>query len=228
MIAIIAAMDEEIIEIRKKIEVIDSYKIAKCEYYIGKMHNKNVILVKTGIGKVNASMAMTVLFEKYDISYVINIGSAGGVKEEASVGDIVVADNTVYHDADSTEFGYQYGQIPGMPLKYECSDVLKNKCIDILSDQHLNHHIGTIGTGDSFIAREDQLMIIKSKFDNLIAVEMEACAIAQICYNYDVPYIILRALSDIAGKESNITFDKFLQKAVINSSMITSELVKRI
>lgn len=228
MIAIVAAMAEEIAEIKQLILINKEYKKANCLIFEGNLHDKEVILMQTGIGKVNAAMAMTLLLDSYDIDLVINIGSAGGLKTDCAVGDIVIANETIYHDVDAVTFGYEYGQVPGMPLSYKGDTELISICENILKEIDLNFHVGVIGTGDSFIGSEIQLNKIRKDLPHLIAVEMEACAFAQVCYQYQKPFLILRSLSDIAGKESTMLFTDFLKVAVANSTKIVNALVEKI
>lgn len=227
-IAIIGAMEEEVALLRDAMEVEAVRTIAHVEFTKGKLNHRDVVLLKSGIGKVNVAIATTLLFEHYNIDYVINTGSAGGLHEEANIGDVVISTGTLYHDVDVTGFNYAYGQVPGMPAIYESNVSLVKKVESILDKIGKNYWLGTIGTGDSFINRLDQMELIKKNCPSVIAIEMEAAAVAQVCHHYEKPFIIVRALSDIAGKESHISFNEFLTVAAKESSEMVSELVSMI
>ncbi|MCI8701482.1 MAG: 5'-methylthioadenosine/S-adenosylhomocysteine nucleosidase [Turicibacter sp.] len=227
-IAIIGAMEEEVALLRDAMEVEEVRTIAHVEFTKGKLNHRDVVLLKSGIGKVNVAIATTLLFEHYNIDYVINTGSAGGLHEEANIGDVVISTGTLYHDVDVTGFNYAYGQVPGMPAIYESNVSLVKKVESILDKIGKNYWLGTIGTGDSFINRLDQMELIKKNCPSVIAIEMEAAAVAQVCHHYEKPFIIVRALSDIAGKESHISFNEFLTVAAKESSEMVSELVSMI
>ena len=227
-IAIIGAMEEEVALLRDAMEVEEVRTIAHVEFTKGKLNHREVVLLKSGIGKVNVAIATTLLFEHYNIDYVINTGSAGGLHEEANIGDVVISTGTLYHDVDVTGFNYAYGQVPGMPAIYESNVSLVKKVESILDKIGKNYWLGTIGTGYSFINRLDQMELIKKNCPSVIAIEMEAAAVAQVCHHYEKPFIIVRALSDIAGKESHISFNEFLTVAAKESSEMVSELVSMI
>lgn len=140
----------------------------------------------------------------------------------------MISTGTLYHDVDVTGFNYAYGQVPGMPAIYESNVSLVKKVESILDKIGKNYWLGTIGTGDSFINRLDQMELIKKNCPSVIAIEMEAAAVAQVCHHYEKPFIIVRALSDIAGKESHISFNEFLTVAAKESSEMVSELVSMI
>jgi len=224
-IAIIGAMEEEVQLLRQMIEVKEVKHIIHVEFTVGTLSGREVVLMRSGIGKVNAAVATTLLFEHFDIKAVINTGSAGGLHPEANVGDVVVSNGVLYHDVDVTGFDYAYGQVPGMPAQYlPCSDLVE-KVQQVLKASGKTYWQGAIGTGDSFINRPDQLALIKKNTPDAVAIEMEAAAVAQVCHLYGKPFVILRALSDIAGKESHLTFPEFLAVAAKESSEMVRDLV---
>jgi adenosylhomocysteine nucleosidase len=226
MIAIIGAMEQEVEAIKNRMQSVNEKRIAHTLFYEGLLEGKSVVLSQSGIGKVNASVSTTLLFQHYDVDYVINIGTAGGIKMDCNVLDIVISHQVGYHDVDVTGFNYSLGQVPGMPVFYESNQALIEKVKTILEQENFPYHEGLIVSGDSFINRPDQIDVIKTNFNNAIAVEMEAASIAQVCHVFQKPFIILRSLSDIAGKESNISFDTYLEKAAANSSRFIEALIK--
>lgn len=224
-IGIIGAMDEEIEYLKRLMTDRSEWKVANVLFIEGKIDNQEIILLKSGIGKVNAAMATTILMEKYSPSYVINTGSAGGFATELEVGDVIIANEVVYHDVDVTAFDYHYGQVPNMPPAFKTDEQLIRKVKTTLDTLHIRNKIGLLGTGDSFINDQAMITSIKQNFPKMVAAEMEGAAIAHVCYQYSTPFIIIRAISDIAGKESPISFKKFLQLAAKNSSNIIQHFI---
>ncbi len=228
MIAIIGAMSEEVLEIKSKIKNMTEKTYVNIKFYEGMIEDKFVVLMQSGIGKVNASLSTTVLLEHYNIEKVINIGTAGGLKPDCEVLDIVISENVFYHDVDVTAFSYKLGQVPQMPLYFKSDENLVVLAEKILKTEKLAYHKGLIASGDQFISNEEQRKRILTQFSEVIAVEMEASAIAQVCYIYKKPFIILRSLSDIAGKESELTFSKFLEQSATNSANIVLKLINNL
>lgn len=218
-IAVIGAMEEEVRILREKLEQKKTETVAGCEFTVGELSGHEVILLKSGIGKVNAAMSTTILLERYKPEKVINTGSAGGFHHTLNVGDVVISTEVRHHDVDVTVFNYEYGQVPGMPAAFEADAALvalAERCMKSGDDVQVVK--GTIATGDSFMNDPQRVDFVRSKFKDLYAVEMEAAAVAQVCYQYNVPFVIIRALSDIAGKESDISFDQFLDQAALHST----------
>ncbi len=228
-IAIIGAMEEEVTLLREKMENRTVETIAGCEYTLGTIAGKKVILLRSGIGKVNAAMSTSILLVKYKPDYVINTGSAGGFHPQLNVGDIVISDEVRHHDVDVTAFGYEYGQVPQLPPAFEANGELVQIAQKAAAEiDEIQVVTGLIATGDSFMSDPKRVEAIKDKFVNLQAVEMEAAAIAQVAYQFGIPFVIIRALSDIAGKESDLSFEQFLEKAAINSATLVLKIVAAI
>ncbi|HLS22463.1 MAG TPA: 5'-methylthioadenosine/adenosylhomocysteine nucleosidase [Pseudogracilibacillus sp.] len=225
---IIGAMEEEVAYVKAQIEQLKEVTIANCTFYEGKIQEKNVVLLQSGIGKVNAAMATTILMERFAPDIVINTGSAGGFSTKLSVGDLVISDEVVHHDVDATAFEYAYGQVPQMPPSYKAEPILIEKISTLLQEMNLPYEIGLIATGDSFMSDSERVAFVKEQFPNMLAAEMEGVAIAQVCYQYDIPFIIIRALSDIAGKDSAVSFEHFLKTAAKNSSDLILRFIKEV
>ena len=228
-IAIIGAMEEEVEILRNKMEDLQQETIAGCEFNIGKLDGADVVLLKSGIGKVNAAMSTAILLEKYAPSVVINTGSAGGFSPELKVGDVVISTEVVHHDVDVTIFGYAYGQVPQLPPTFKADE----KLIAIAEEaakkiEEVQVVKGLIATGDSFMNDPERVQFVRGKFPELQASEMEAAAIAQVSHQFGIPFIVIRALSDIAGKESNISFEAFLETAAIHSSQLVENIVQQL
>ncbi|WP_416827384.1 5'-methylthioadenosine/S-adenosylhomocysteine nucleosidase [Ectobacillus polymachus] len=228
-IAVIGAMEEEVRILRDKLENKTMEIVAGSEFTKGDYAGHEVILLKSGIGKVNAAMATTILLERYQPDKVINTGSAGGFHQSLNVGDVVISTDVRHHDVDVTIFNYEYGQVPGMPAAFEADAelvALAETCMKNVEGVQVAK--GTIATGDSFMNDSERVAFIRSKFKDLYAVEMEAAAVAQVCYQYNVPFVIIRALSDIAGKESNVSFDQFLDQAALHSTTFIENMLKEL
>ncbi|WP_163537835.1 5'-methylthioadenosine/S-adenosylhomocysteine nucleosidase [Gracilibacillus sp. YIM 98692] len=227
MIGIIGAMDEEVELLKSKMEVKEHLQVANGDFYVGGLEGKEVVLLKSGIGKVNAALATTILHERFQPEYVINTGSAGGFHHDLEVGDIVISSEVVHHDVDVTAFDYDYGQVPGLPATFLAQPTLVEKAM--LAAKQLDNGIqamkGQISTGDSFMQDIERVNFVRSKFPDMIATEMEAAAIAQVCHQYDTPFVVIRALSDIAGKDSSISFESFLAKAANNAAQLIISII---
>ncbi|MCU9613959.1 5'-methylthioadenosine/S-adenosylhomocysteine nucleosidase [Caldibacillus lycopersici] len=228
-IAIIGAMEEEVTILRNEIKNQQVETIANSEFTSGTMNNKDVVLLKSGIGKVNAAMSTSILLEKYKPDVVINTGSAGGLHPDLKVGDIVISTEVRHHDVDATVFGYEYGQVPQMPPAYVADEKLQEIAVRSAKEiSEVQTVKGLIATGDSFMSDPERVQAIGKRFTNLQAVEMEAAAIAQVAYQFGVPFVIIRSLSDIAGKESNISFEQYLETAAVNSAKLVMAIINQL
>ncbi|NPC93463.1 5'-methylthioadenosine/S-adenosylhomocysteine nucleosidase [Bacillus sp. WMMC1349] len=228
-IAIIGAMEEEVTILRSQLKQSKTEVIANCEFTSGSYEEKEIVLLKSGIGKVNAAMSTTILLDRFKPDYVINTGSAGGFHQALNVGDIVISTEVRHHDVDVTAFDYEYGQVPQLPAAFQAdSQLIKIAEEEARELSHIQIVKGTIATGDSFMSDPERVAFIRSKFENLYAVEMEAAAVAQVCHQFTVPFVVIRALSDIAGKESEVSFDQFLEQAAKHSTELVLRMVKKI
>ncbi|RTR35362.1 5'-methylthioadenosine/S-adenosylhomocysteine nucleosidase [Robertmurraya yapensis] len=228
-IAIIGAMEEEVTLLREKIENKKVETIAGCEFTLGNMDGADVILLRSGIGKVNAAMSTSILLEKYKPDFVVNTGSAGGFHPDLNVGDVVISSEVRHHDVDVTAFGYEYGQVPQLPPAFIANEELVQIAEEAASEiDSIQVVKGLIATGDSFMNDPKRVEAIQDKFIDLQAVEMEAAAIAQVSHQFGTPFVIIRSLSDIAGKESNVSFEQFLDKAALHSATLVMKIVAAI
>lgn len=218
-IGIIGAMDEEVELLKASLDNREDHVIAGYHLFTGKLHGKEIVLLKSGIGKVNAAIGTTILLQTFKPDCIINTGSAGGYDPELNVGDIVISSEVRHHDVDLTVFGYEYGQVPRQPAAYTPDETLAavaEKCIARMDGMKTVR--GLIATGDQFMNDPARVERKRKLFPQMKAVEMEAAAIAQTCLQFGTPFIIIRALSDIAGKESGVSFDQFLITAAKHSA----------
>ncbi len=228
MIGIIGAMEEEIEILKSQMVELEEIKIAHTVFYKGLLNGKEIILTQSGIGKVNVAISTALLINEFKPAYIINTGSAGALQPGLSLGDVVISSEVAYHDADARGFGYEIGQIPGMPATYKADQELFKKVDKVLKSLSQNGKEGLIVSGDSFIGTSAQRQTILASFPHALAAEMEAAAIAQTCFQFNTPFIITRAISDLADEEAGMTFEAFLKVASQSSSKMVSELVKEL
>jgi adenosylhomocysteine nucleosidase len=236
MIGIIGAMEDEVIILRKAMTEAESFPSGpgNLEFIQGNLEGKPVVLLRCGIGKVNAAVGCALLIERYHPEAVINTGSAGGIDSALSFGDAIVSDGLVYHDADVASSGYAPGQIPGMPAIFTVPEGLicrAERAVDELVKEgrlpETFHHVrGLIGSADMFMDTVEKTARIRRVFPRIRAVEMEGAAIAHTCFLFSVPALIIRALSDIAGAESPMKFDEFLPIASRHSGEIVRRIIR--
>ncbi|MDP4177018.1 MAG: 5'-methylthioadenosine/adenosylhomocysteine nucleosidase [Bacillota bacterium] len=227
LIGIIGAMDEEVIELINSMVIEIKTTKAMMEFNKGILWNKDVVIVKSGIGKVNAAVCTQILVDDFHVDKVINVGVAGGIKEDIYPGDIVIADSLVQHDMDTTVFGDRLGQIPRLnTYEFKCNNELVSICKKI-SEKVTEHncHIGRIVTGDQFIADIDKIKWLKLEFD-ASACEMEGGSIAQVCYLNEIPFVVIRSISDNANNGAHMDFNKFKDIAAKNSLEILKNLLE--
>lgn len=228
-VAIIGAMEEEVSLLRDQISSLTTEIHGGFEYYLGQINQIDVVLLKSGIGKVNAAISTALLIKLYEPDYVINTGSAGGFHTDLEVGDIVISSSVCHHDVDVMAFGYERGQVPGHPACYLPDPTLiaaAKASIDVLNE--VTHMHGLIATGDRFMHLAEDVETTRGNFPDMIACEMEAAAVAQTCHVFETPFVIIRSLSDIAGKENAVTFEQYLEKAATHSAKVILEMLNQL
>lgn len=227
-VGVIGAMEQEVAILRSQIENCQTISRAGCEIYTGKINGVDVALLKSGIGKVAAAIGTTLLLEHCQPDVVINTGSAGGLDPRLNVGDIVVSTEVRYHDADVTAFGYEPGQMAQCPPAFVADSNLINVAEQCISLLNMNAVRGLVCSGDAFINGAEPLARIKTMFPQVAAVEMEATAIGQVCHQFGVPFVVVRAISDVADKESHTSFDEFLPIAARQSSLMINAILTKL
>lgn len=227
MIGIIGAMEIEIETIKKSVNNLTEIKQGIRTFFVGQIENKDVVIVQAGIGKVNAAITTSKLLENFTVDCIINIGVAGGqngVKHK----DVVISTEVLYHDVNVTNFGtYVHGQMPGHTPTFIADKDLIDKTIQVLKDTHISYKLGKIASGDQFVYDTETIKEVNALYNDIYAIEMEACAIAHTASLYQVPFIVYRSISDVLGDESqSADFNKFVELASINASKVLSELIK--
>ena len=227
-VAVIAAMSEELAPFFDKMEILKSEIIAKRQFSKTYLNNKEVILARCGIGKVNAAVGATILNTKYKPDYIINVGSAGALPDShLKIGNIFYSESILYHDVDLTEFGYELGQVPEMPKIFKPDEDFLNIVEGASEKVPLNISGACVATGDSFLTDEKYLSLAKGSV-KIDAVEMEACSMAQVCSLFNTPFITARAISDIVGLNSESVFKENLDLAAKNVSKFTLKIMEDI
>ncbi len=227
-IAIIGAMEQEVEILAQLMADKQITKLAGCTLYQGKIAEKEVVLLQSGIGKVAAAVGATLVLQMTQPDVVINTGSAGGVAKGLKVGDIVISNETAYHDADVTVFGYSKGQLPACPARFQSDEKLVSLAANVAQTLGENVKTGLICSGDSFISGGEKLAQIKTDFPDIVATEMEATAIAQVCHSFNIPFVVVRAISDNGDDEASMSFDEFLPLAAKQSSQIVLGMLERL
>ncbi|CNC75704.1 5'-methylthioadenosine/S-adenosylhomocysteine nucleosidase [Streptococcus agalactiae] len=225
-IGIIAAMEEELKLLVENLEDKSQETVLSNVYYSGRYGEHELVLVQSGVGKVMSAMSVAILVESFKVDAIINTGSAGAVATGLNVGDVVVADTLVYHDVDLTAFGYDYGQMSMQPLYFHSDKTFVSTFEAVLSKEEMISKVGLIATGDSFIAGQEKIDVIKGHFPQVLAVEMEGAAIAQAAQATGKPFVVVRAMSDTAAHDANITFDEFIIEAGKRSAQVLMEFLK--
>lgn len=227
-VGIIVAMEEELEQILNITNDIEEKEISGLNFKLGKIEKKNVVLVKCGVGKVNAARVTQILIDKFNVQYVINVGSAGALNPLLNIGDIVIGEKLVQHDFDITAFDHDKGYITGVGDYIYSDNPLVEKFKKIankLFEKEYKIKSGIIATGDIFCTDIEMKNKIYSKFD-ADCVEMEGAAVAQVCYLDELPFIVIRSISDSPNGKNEIDFDKFVDFASKRCALILKEFLK--
>ncbi|GMO62522.1 MAG: 5'-methylthioadenosine/S-adenosylhomocysteine nucleosidase [Termitinemataceae bacterium] len=240
MIGIIGAMKEEVEILQSLMQDIKIEDAGSFRFICGTICKKNIVLLQCGIGKVNAAVGCALLIERYGMDFIVNTGCAGGVNPQNEValnfGDVVLSDSLVQHDFDLSAFGRPIGQVPDLPHPFIADKKLIGmaaSAIDQLKKENvlpknLSYVSGLIASGDAFMCEPLRIANVRKIFPSVRALEMEGASIAQTCTLFNVPFIIIRAMSDIAGEESPLKFEEYLPIAAKNSSAIVKKMLENL
>lgn len=229
MLGIIGAMDEEVSKLKEKMTDVEIKKKASMDFYRGKLMGKDVVVVRSGIGKVNAGICTQILVDEYLVDGVINTGIAGSLNADIDIGDMVLATDTVQHDVDATGFGYDLGVIPRMETSTfiadeKLRDLAKECCERVNPD--IKVFCGRVVSGDQFVSDKAKKQYILENFKGY-CTEMEGAAIAQAAYLNNIPFLIIRAISDKADDSATEDYPTFEAKAIEHSVKLMIELVEK-
>ncbi len=228
-VGIIVAMQEELEEILNIMNNIEEKEIYEISFISGKIEDTEVVVVKSGVGKVNAARTTQILIDKLNVKSVINVGSAGALNPFLNIGDIVIADKLIQHDFDITAFDHDKGYITGVGDYIYSNDELVKKLqntVNKIENKAYKVITGVIASGDIFCTDINMKNKIYSKF-NAECVEMEGAAIAQVCYLDKIPFVVLRSISDSPNGNNAIVFDEFVKLASKRCAEILKEFLKK-
>ncbi|SDH85310.1 adenosylhomocysteine nucleosidase [Alteribacillus persepolensis] len=229
-VGIIGPMEVEIDILRSNMDIEKEHDIAGLTFYEGTLKDQNIVLVQSGIGKVNASVAAQALISEFNVDTLINSGVAGSIHPDVGLGDIVISTQTVHHDMDETAKGYEPGQIPDMDVLYFKAD---EELISLAEEgttglpDYVDVFTENVATGDQFIHSEEKSQWIRDTFDAYV-VEMEGAAVGQIAYLNDIPYVVIRSASDDAGEEAADIQENFVEEAAQNSSHVIENILENL
>ena len=226
-IAVVGAMEQEIELLRESMANVKHVSFGKFSAYEGELAGKRMVLVLSGIGKVNAAVSTSWVIHQFAPDCIINTGSAGGLGKGLKVGDVVIGETVAHHDVEVTAFGYVWGQVPQLPAAFASDENLirqAEKAAQVFEGAAVTQ--GLIVSGDRFVHSSEGVAEIRSHFPEVKAVEMEAAAIAQTCHQLEVPFVIIRAVSDSADEKADISFEEFLKTAAVSSAKMVTEIVK--
>lgn len=227
-IGIIFAMEEELKELLKYLNIEKEYNIFDLTFYEGKIHEIECILVKCGVGKVNAARTTQILIDNIKVDYIFNIGVAGGVSDILKVGDIVIGENLVQHDFDITAFNHEKGYIPEIGVYVKSDEYLYTIANNVLRENNeINVVSGVIASGDIFCTELTMGQKINRKF-NALCVEMEGASIAQICHLCHIPFLVLRSISDTPNNNNVITYEEFLEISSKNIANAMNKILEKL
>lgn len=230
MLGIIGAMDEEVAKIKEQMQDVEVMDKASMEFYKGKVSGHPVVVVRSGIGKVNAAICTQILADVYKVDAIINTGIAGSLNADINIGDIVLSTDTLEHDMDAVAFGYPLGQIPRMDtLSFKADEnlrkIAKEACAAV--NPEVTVFEGRVVSGDQFISDKNKKQWLVDNFAGF-CTEMEGAAIAHGAYLNDIPFLIIRAISDKADDSASVDYPTFEAKAIEHSVKLLLELCRRI
>ena len=229
-IGIIGAMEVEIASLKSAMKVSRMLKKAQMEFLEGELEGCQAVVVRSGIVKVNAAVCTQILVDEFGVDGVINTGIAGSLKAEINIGDIVLSTDVLHHDMDATGFGYPLGQIPQMDaFSFQADEQMRKLAKEVCEEVNPEIRVfeGRVVSGDQFISSREVKDKIKENFDGC-CTEMEGAAIAQTAYLNQIPFVIIRAISDKADDSATMDYPTFEKQAVEHSVRLTRGFLKRI
>lgn len=229
MLGIIGAMEEEVVKIKAQMQDVEVTTVAGMNFYRGTLSGHEAVVVQSGIGKVNAAICSQILVDRFPVTALVNTGIAGSLKNEINIGDVVLSVDALHHDMDGTCFGYPAGQVPQMDTLAFPADKalmeLARECCEKVNPE-VGIFTGRVLSGDQFIADKQKKEWMIETFQG-ICVEMEGAAIAQTAYRNQIPYLIIREISDKADDSAQMDYSEFEKNAIERSVRLVLELAAR-
>lgn len=229
-VGIIGAMDVEVASLKEKMQNSMHECVAGQDYVSGKLGSTECVIVKCGVGKVRAAMAVQVLCDHFHVTHIINTGVAGSLNNAIDIGDIVISKDAVFHDVDATNFGYALGEIPQLgTCFFQADEGLQKLAMEAVRQAapEVNPFSGRIASGDQFVRTEEKKKWIKENFQ-ADCCEMEGAAIAEASFLNQVPFVILRAISDKADEKTSVSYDEFEAAAAKHCAAVTAYMVSHL
>lgn len=229
-IGIIGAMELEVEQLKSKLENATVTTKAKMDFYQGKLNGTDVVIVRSGIGKVNAALCVQILVDLFEVTHVINTGVAGSLNAKLDIGDILISKDAIHHDMDVRVFGYQLGEVPQMGFREFVADdeMIKQavaSCEKVNPDIHAI--VGRVVSGDQFISSKDVKNALIENFNGDCA-EMEGASIAHGAVLNNIPFVIIRAISDKADDSAEMDYPSFEHAAAIHSALLVEDMVAKL
>ena len=226
-LAIMGAMQEEIEPLLAHFKVVNVVEYANNKFYEVSYNGLEIVIAYSKIGKVFASLTASTMIEKFGCDTLLFSGVAGGINPKLQIGDLIIADKLCQHDLDITAFGHPHGFVPGGKVFIETTKELRDVAIKVANENNLKVIEGTIATGDQFVHSNERKQFIENTF-NADALEMEGASVAVVCDALNVPFFILRAISDTADMDAGFDFDEFLKSSAKNSADYLIKIVKEL
>jgi adenosylhomocysteine/aminodeoxyfutalosine nucleosidase len=226
-LAIMGAMEEEIEPLLAYFDKVNVVEYANNKYYEVSYNGLDIVIAYSKIGKVFASLTASTMIEKFACDTLLFSGVAGGINPKLKIGDLIIADKLCQHDLDITAFGHPHGYVPGGKVFVETSKELREVAIKVANENNLKVIVGTIATGDQFVHSNERKEFIEKTFD-ADALEMEGASVAVVCDALNVPFFILRAISDTADMDAGFDFDEFLKSSAKNSADYLIKILKEL
>ncbi len=227
-IGIIGAMEVEVESLKSAMNIKNVVNKASMEFYEGTIGNTEVVVVRSGICKVNAGICVQILVDTFGVTHVLNTGVAGSLDAKINIGDIVLSTDACYHDVDATIFGYKKGEIPQMGVHSFPADkelIEKAKAAIKIAAPDLGVFEGRVCSGDQFIAEKSVKDAIINDHGGMCC-EMEGAGIAQACFLNHIPFVIIRAISDKADGSDVMDYPEFEKKAAKDCAALVQEMIK--
>jgi adenosylhomocysteine/aminodeoxyfutalosine nucleosidase len=226
-LAIMGAMEEEIEPLLAYFDKVNVVEYANNKYYEVSYNDLDIVIAYSKIGKVFASLTASTMIEKFACDTLLFSGVAGGINSKLKIGDLIIADKLCQHDLDITAFGHPNGFVPGGKVFVETSKELREVAIKVAKENNLKVIVGTIATGDQFVHSVERKDFIEKTF-NADALEMEGASVAVVCDALNIPFFILRAISDTADMDAGFDFDEFLKSSAKNSADYLIKILKEL
>ena len=226
-LGIIGAMDIEVDTLKEKMENLTISEKAGTTYYAGTLEGLSVVVVKCGIGKVNAAIGAQILCDCFEVTHIVNTGIAGSLCAQQDIGDMVISSDVWHHDFDCVAFGYPMCKIPGMPQSFAADETLIALAKQAAEETGSTTRIGRVASGDQFVA-DPQLKNQIIARTQALCTEMEGAAIAQTAYRNGIPFVILRCISDKADNSAEMDYPSFEAMAAQRCAQVTMKLAKQL